>query len=84
VVVRPAIKRVPSSVVRDTHKRIVRCGLVIVHVSSDNEDKLGDAMEVTAGSLLFESARLLVRIEHFVIAAWRAKGAEFHRVKYWE
>ena len=23
-------------------------------------------------------------IHHFVIVVWRAKGAEFHRVKYWE
>jgi hypothetical protein len=30
VVVRPAIKHVPRSVVRDAHERIVRCGLGIV------------------------------------------------------
>ena len=39
VVVRPAIKHVPRSVVRDAHERIVRCGLGIVPVSSETEDK---------------------------------------------
>jgi hypothetical protein len=48
VVVRPAIKHVPSSVVCDAHERIVRCGLGIVPVSSETEDKFEDAMEVTA------------------------------------
>jgi hypothetical protein len=48
VVVRPAIKHVPRSVVRDAHERIVRCGLGIVHESSETEDKFEDAMEVTA------------------------------------
>ena len=37
--VRPAIKHVPRSVVRDAHERIVRCGLGIVPVSSVTEDK---------------------------------------------
>jgi hypothetical protein len=40
VVVRPAIKHVPRSVVRDAHERIVRCGLGIVPVSSDTEENL--------------------------------------------
>jgi hypothetical protein len=43
VVVRPAIKHVPRSVVRDAHERIVRCGLGIVPVSSETEDKFEDA-----------------------------------------
>ena len=64
VVVRPAIKHVPRSVVRDAHERIVRCGLGIVPVSSETEDKFEDAMEVTASSPLFELARLLVRLYH--------------------
>jgi hypothetical protein len=59
VVVRPAIKHVPRSVVRDAHERIVRCGLGIVPVSSETEDKFEDAMEVTASSPLFELARVL-------------------------
>jgi hypothetical protein len=45
VVVRPAIKHVPSSVVRDTHERIVRCRLLIVPVSSP----LRHAVETMAG-----------------------------------
>ena len=61
VVVRPAIKHVPRSVVRDAHERIVRCGLGIVPVSSETEDKFEDAMEVTASSPLFEIARVLLR-----------------------
>ena len=64
VVVRPAIKHVSSSVVRDAHERIVRCGLGIVPVSSGTEDKFEDAMEVTASSPLFELARVLVRFDH--------------------
>jgi hypothetical protein len=64
VVVRPAIKHVPRSVVRDAHERIVRCGLGIVPVSSETEDKFEDAMEVTASSPLFELARVLVRVDH--------------------
>ena len=64
VVVRPAIKHVSRSVVRDAHERIVRCGLGIVPVSSETEDKFEDAMEVTASSPLFEIARLLVRFDH--------------------
>ena len=64
VVVRPATKHVPRSVVRDAHERIVRCGLEIVPVSSDTEDKFEDAMEVTASSLLPELARVLVRFRH--------------------
>jgi hypothetical protein len=59
VVVRPAIKHVPRSVVRDAHERIVRCGLEIVPVSSETEDKFEDAMELTASSPLFEIARVL-------------------------
>ncbi len=53
VVLRPAIKHVPRPVVRDAHERIVRCGLVIVPVSSQAEHKFEDAMEVTASSPLF-------------------------------
>ena len=49
-VVRPAIKQVPRSVVRSAHDRIVRCGLVIVPVSSETEDKFEGAMEVRASS----------------------------------
>jgi hypothetical protein len=64
VVVRPAIKHVPRSVVRDAHERIVRCGLGIVPVSSETEDKFEDAMEKTASSPLPEIARLLVRVDH--------------------
>ena len=64
VVVRPAIKHVPRSVVRDAYERIVRCGLGIVPVSSETEDKFEDAMEVTASSPLFELARLLVCLDH--------------------
>jgi hypothetical protein len=48
VVVRLAIKHVPRSVVRDAHERIIRCGLGIVPVSSETEDKFEDAMDVTA------------------------------------
>jgi hypothetical protein len=64
MVVRPAIKHVPRSVVRDAHQRIVRCGLGIVPVSSETEDKFEDAMEVTASSPLREIARVLVRFNH--------------------
>jgi hypothetical protein len=64
VVVRPAIKHVPRSVVRDAHEPIVRCGLGIVPVSSETEDKFEDAMEVTASSPLFELARLFVRLNY--------------------
>jgi len=64
VVVRPAIKHVPRSVVRDAHERIVRCGLGIVPVSSETEDKFEDAMEKTASSPLPEKARVLVRLDH--------------------
>jgi hypothetical protein len=55
---------VPRSVVRDAHERIVRCGLVIVPVSSETEDKFEDAIEVTASSPLFEIARVLLRLNH--------------------
>ena len=61
VVVRPAIKHVPRSVVCDAHERTVRCGLGIVPVSSETEDKFEDAMEVTASSPLPEIARVLLR-----------------------
>jgi hypothetical protein len=64
VVVRPAIKHVPRSVVRDAHERIVRCGLVIVRVSSETEDKFEDAMEVTSSLPLLEIVSVLVRINH--------------------
>ena len=64
VVVRPAIKHVPRSVVRDAHERIVRCGLGIVPESSETEDKFEDAMEVTASSPLFELALVLVRFNY--------------------
>jgi hypothetical protein len=47
-VVRPAIKHVPRSVVRDAHERIVRCSLGIIPASSETEDKFEDAMELTA------------------------------------
>jgi hypothetical protein len=62
-VVRPAIKHVPRSVVCDAHERIVRCGLGIVPVSSETEDKFEDAMEVTPSSPLLEIARVLVRVD---------------------
>jgi len=55
---------VPRSVVRDAHERIVRCGLGIVPVSSETEDKFEDAMEVTASSPLRELASVLVRVDH--------------------
>src|SRR6266446_2687599 len=45
VVVRSAIKHVPSSVVRDAYERIVRRGLVIVPISSP----LRHAVEKMAG-----------------------------------
>ena len=65
VVVRPAIRHVPRSVVCDAHERIVRCcGLGFVPVSSETEDKFEDVMEVTASSPLFEVARMLVRFNH--------------------
>jgi hypothetical protein len=64
VVVRPAIKQVPRSVVRDAHERLVRYGLVIVPVSSETEDRFEDAMEVTASSALLEIAGVLVRFHH--------------------
>ena len=65
VVVRPAIRHVPRSVVCDAHERIVRCcGLGIVPVSSETEDKFEDAMEVTASSSLFEIACVPVRLDH--------------------
>lgn len=64
MVVRPAIKQMPRSAVRDAHQRIVRCGLGIVAVSSETEDKFEDAMEVTASSPLPEIARVLVRFNH--------------------
>jgi len=65
VVVRPAIRHVPRSVVCDAHERIVRCcGLGIVPVSSETEDKFEDAMEVTASSPLFEIASVLVRPDY--------------------
>jgi hypothetical protein len=66
VVVRPAIKHAPRSVVRDAHKRIARCGSGIVPVSSETEDKFEDAMEVTASSPRFEIARVLVCFDHVV------------------
>jgi hypothetical protein len=56
VVMRPAIRHVPRSVVCDAHERIVHCGLGIVPLSSETEDKFEDAMEVTASSPLFEIA----------------------------
>ena len=64
VVVRLAIKHVPRSVVRDAHERIIRCGLGIVPVSSETEDRFEDAMEVTASSPLSELARMLMRFDH--------------------
>ena len=64
VVVRPAIKHVPRSAVSDAHERIVRCGLGIVPVSSETEDKFEDAMEGTASSPLLKIARVLVRLNH--------------------
>ena len=64
VVVRPATRHMPRSVACDAHERIVRCGLGIVPVSSDTEDKFEDAMEVTASSPLPEIARVLVRLDH--------------------
>ena len=64
VVARPAIKHVPRSVVCDAHERIVRCGLGIVPVSSETEDKFEDAMEVTASSPLPEIARVLLCLNH--------------------
>jgi hypothetical protein len=64
VVVRLAIKHVPHPVVHDAHERIVRCGLGIVPVSSETEDKFEDAMEVMACSPLFEIARVFVCLDH--------------------
>jgi len=64
VVVRPAIRHVPRSVVCDAHERIVRCGLGIVPVSSETEDKFEDAMEVTASSPLLQIALVFVRLTH--------------------
>jgi hypothetical protein len=61
VVARLAIKHVPRSVVPNAHERIVRCGLGIVPVSSETEDKFEDAMEVTASSPLVEIARVEIR-----------------------
>jgi hypothetical protein len=52
------------SVVCDAHERIVRCGLVIVPVTSQTEDKFEDAMEVRAGSPLLEIAGVLIRLHH--------------------
>jgi hypothetical protein len=72
VVVHPAIKHVPRSVVRDAHERIVRWGLGIVPVSSETEDKFEDAMEVMASSPLPEIARVLVRgdyVASFIVNA---------------
>jgi len=43
VVVRPALKDVPRSVVRNAHERIVGCGLGIVPADSETEDKFEDA-----------------------------------------
>jgi hypothetical protein len=63
VVVRPAIKHVPRSVVRDADERIVRCGSGIVPVSSETEDKFEDAMEKTASSPLPELAGVLMRFD---------------------
>src|SRR6266487_6765062 len=76
VVVRPAIKHVPRSVVRDAHERIVRCGLGIVPVSSETEDKFEDAMEKTASSPLPELARVLVRVDH--VALHRKRESQHH------
>ena len=72
MVVRPAIRHVPRSVVCDAHERTVRCGLGIVPVSSETEDKFEDAMEVTASSPLFQIVRVLVRLAHVasVIFIW--------------
>ena len=64
VVVRPAIRHVPRSVVCDAHERTVRCGLGIVPVSSETEDKFEDAMEVTPSSPLPEVSRVFVRFDH--------------------
>ena len=64
MVVRPAIRHVPRSVVRNAHERIVHCGLGIVPAGSETEDKFEDAMEVTASSPLFEIAFVLVRYDH--------------------
>jgi hypothetical protein len=62
----------PRSVVRDAHERIVRCGLVIVPVSSETEDKFEDAMEVTASSPLYEIALVLMRLDHVADCVWFA------------
>jgi hypothetical protein len=43
---------------------LVPCGLGIVPVSSETEDKVEDAIEVTASSPLFELARVVVRLNH--------------------
>ena len=76
VVVRPATKHVPRSVVRDAHERIVRCGLGIVPVSSETEDKFEYAMEVTASSPLVEIARVLVRFDQ--VAPCRKRESQHH------
>jgi hypothetical protein len=57
----------PGSVVRDAHKRIVRCGLVIVPVSSETEGKFEEAMEVSTNSPLFELARVLLHLDHVAV-----------------
>src|SRR5215469_15268349 len=46
VVVRSAIKHMPSSVVRDPHERIVRCALMIIPVGS----RLRHSIETIAGN----------------------------------
>jgi hypothetical protein len=67
----------PRSVVRDAHERIVRCGLVIVLVSSETEDKFEDAMEVTASSPLLEIVLVFVRFNH-IAAPHRKRGSQHH------
>jgi hypothetical protein len=80
VVVRLAIKHVPRSVVRDAHERIVRCGLGIVPVSSETEDKFEDAMEVTASSPLPEIARAHLRFNHVARFIVNANHSAIERI----
>jgi hypothetical protein len=78
VVVHPAIKHVPRSVISGAYERIVRCGLRIVPVGSETENKFEDAMEVTASSPLPELARVLVPFDH--VASFIPKRESQHDV----
>jgi hypothetical protein len=58
--------------------RIVRCGLRIVPVSSETEDKFEVPMEVTASSRLFEIASVPVRLHHGITASDPLRRTESH------